>query len=113
MPKYTGSFTYGSRFEAASIGQPVLMQSRRHPPMLDFAFVTLRRALGLPRGAAFGLFVLGRAVGWIVHALDFGRAKSTTTPEQRWALRPSRSKLMAAGRTCRDATVSAVESSSA
>jgi hypothetical protein len=113
MPKYTGSFTYGSRFEAASIGQPVLIQSRRRPPMLDFAFVTLRRALGLPRGAAFGLFALGRAVGWIVHALDFGRAKSSTAPGTKMGAPSSRSKLRAAGRTCRDATVSAVESSSA
>lgn len=39
-------------------------------PSLDFALVALRRALGLPEGAAFGLFALGRSVGWIAQALE-------------------------------------------
>jgi citrate synthase len=39
-------------------------------PSVDFALVALRRELGLPRGAAFGLFALGRSVGWIAHALE-------------------------------------------
>jgi citrate synthase len=40
------------------------------PPSIDFALVALRRHLGLPLGAAFGLFALGRSVGWIAHALE-------------------------------------------
>ncbi|WP_028534096.1 citrate synthase family protein [Paludibacterium yongneupense] len=40
------------------------------PPSLDFALVALRRHLGLPPGSAFGLFALGRASGWIAHALE-------------------------------------------
>lgn len=39
-------------------------------PSLDFALVALRRALGLPRGAAACLFALGRSVGWLAHALE-------------------------------------------
>lgn len=39
-------------------------------PSIDFALVALRRALGLPEGAAFGLFALGRTIGWIAHALE-------------------------------------------
>lgn len=39
-------------------------------PNIDFALVALRRHLQLPRGAAFGLFALGRSVGWIAHALE-------------------------------------------
>jgi citrate synthase len=39
-------------------------------PSLDFALVALRRTLGLPDGAAFGLFALGRSVGWIAQALE-------------------------------------------
>jgi citrate synthase len=39
-------------------------------PSLDFALVALRRHLNLPPGAAFGLFALGRSVGWIAHALE-------------------------------------------
>ena len=37
---------------------------------IDFALVALRRFLGLPEGAAFGLFALGRCIGWIAHALE-------------------------------------------
>jgi citrate synthase len=39
-------------------------------PSLDFGLVAIRRALRLPRGAAFALFAVGRAVGWIAHALE-------------------------------------------
>ena len=39
-------------------------------PNIDFALVSLRRHLHLPTGAAFGLFALGRSVGWIAHALE-------------------------------------------
>lgn len=39
-------------------------------PSIDFALVAVRRHLNLPAGAAFGLFALGRAIGWIAHALE-------------------------------------------
>jgi len=39
-------------------------------PSVDFALVALRRHLALPVGAAFGLFALGRALGWLAHALE-------------------------------------------
>jgi citrate synthase len=39
-------------------------------PTIDFGLVTLARALGLPPGAALGLFALGRTAGWIAHALE-------------------------------------------
>ena len=39
-------------------------------PNIDFALVALRRHLHLPGGAAFGLFALGRCIGWIAHALE-------------------------------------------
>lgn len=39
-------------------------------PSIDFALVVLRRHLGLPPGAAFTLFALGRSVGWIAHARE-------------------------------------------
>jgi citrate synthase len=41
-----------------------------HAPNIDFALVTLRRFLKLPEGSAFGLFALGRSVGWIAHSLE-------------------------------------------
>jgi citrate synthase len=39
-------------------------------PNIDFALVSLRRALGLPPGTALALFAIGRSVGWIAHALE-------------------------------------------
>jgi citrate synthase len=39
-------------------------------PSLDFALVALRRQLELPLGSAFGIFALGRSIGWIAHALE-------------------------------------------
>jgi len=41
-----------------------------HLPSVDFALVALRRHLSLPAGAAFGLFALGRTLGWIAHAME-------------------------------------------
>jgi citrate synthase len=41
-----------------------------HAPNIDFALVALRRLLKLPDGGAFGLFALGRSVGWIAHAME-------------------------------------------
>ena len=46
------------------------MQQPIDYPNLDFGLVLLRRALGLPRGAALALFALGRSAGWIAHALE-------------------------------------------
>ncbi|AWN49664.1 excisionase [Methylobacterium terrae] len=49
-------------------------------PALDLALVALRRHLGLPRGAAFGLFALGRSVGWIAQALEQRRTGGLIRP---------------------------------
>ena len=37
---------------------------------VDFGLAATAIGLGLPRGAALGLFVIGRAVGWIAHAIE-------------------------------------------
>lgn len=39
-------------------------------PSVDFSLVAVRRHLGLPPGAAFGLFALGRSIGWLAHGLE-------------------------------------------
>jgi citrate synthase len=39
-------------------------------PTVDFALVTLARALKLPDGTALTLFALGRTIGWIGHAIE-------------------------------------------
>jgi citrate synthase len=37
---------------------------------VDFTTVTVERALGLPKDSALAMFLLGRTVGWIAHALE-------------------------------------------
>ena len=39
-------------------------------PTLDLGLAALARARGLPPGAAFALFALGRSAGWVAHALE-------------------------------------------
>jgi len=39
-------------------------------PTLDYALAALERVLGLPAGAAFTLFAVGRVAGWIAHAME-------------------------------------------
>jgi citrate synthase len=40
------------------------------PPNIDFVLATTTTALGLAPGAALGLFIVGRTVGWIAHAIE-------------------------------------------
>jgi citrate synthase len=46
------------------------MEQLGKEPNVDFALVAMRRALGLPHGAALILFAVGRSAGWIAHALE-------------------------------------------
>lgn len=39
-------------------------------PNVDFAMVTVERVLSLPKDSALAIFLLGRTVGWIAHALE-------------------------------------------
>jgi citrate synthase len=65
--------TYWTDTTAAALAAALHAQRMQQPidyPNLDFGLVLLRRALGLPRGAALALFALGRSAGWIAHALE-------------------------------------------
>src|SRR5262249_35593905 len=39
-------------------------------PNIDFALAAVVMGLQLPRDAALGLFIIGRSVGWIAHAIE-------------------------------------------
>lgn len=54
------------------------------PPNLDFGLVTLSSALGLPRGAAAGLFAVGRCAGWVAHVLEQVQAGYLVRPRARY-----------------------------
>ena len=49
-------------------------------PNIDFALVMVEQRLRLPTGAAFALFAVGRAVGWIAHALEQWRYGTLIRP---------------------------------
>jgi citrate synthase len=51
---------------------------------VDFALAATERALGLPAGAAFTLFALGRVVGWIAHAMEQTRYGRLIRPRARY-----------------------------
>ena len=53
-------------------------------PTVDFATVTLERALGLPKDSALSLFLLGRTVGWIGHAVEQATHGSVIRPRARY-----------------------------
>jgi len=53
-------------------------------PTVDFGLATLARTLGLPPGGAVTLFALGRAVGWIGHAIEQYEGGSLIRPRARY-----------------------------
>ncbi len=53
-------------------------------PTIDLGLVTLTRALGLPSGAALTIFALGRAIGWIGHAIEQYAADRMIRPRARY-----------------------------
>jgi citrate synthase len=53
-------------------------------PTVDFALAALARRLGLPADAGFGLFALGRSVGWVAHALEAAAAGTLIRPRARY-----------------------------
>ncbi len=53
-------------------------------PNLDFATVTIERTLGLPEDSALAMFLLGRTVGWIGHALEQAANGALIRPRARY-----------------------------
>lgn len=77
----TGSFPDGdpralALIEAARLPEDLLSVVRvgealtGRPPSFDFALALVGRSLDLPRDGVFTLFALGRAAGWLAHALE-------------------------------------------
>jgi len=56
----------------------------REAATLDTGLVAVASALGLPRGSAVGLFAVGRACGWIAHALEQQAAGVLLRPRARY-----------------------------
>ena len=54
-------------------------------PNVDFALAAAATALALPQHAALGLFVIGRAVGWIAHAIEQYQSGVLIRPRARYS----------------------------
>jgi citrate synthase len=55
----------------------------RHPNV-DFALAAAATSLALPRNAALALFILGRTVGWIAHAIEQHESGILIRPRARY-----------------------------
>jgi citrate synthase len=53
-------------------------------PNIDFTTVVVERVLGLPKDSALALFLLGRTVGWIAHALEQSAHAALIRPRARY-----------------------------
>jgi citrate synthase len=53
-------------------------------PTIDFALVSVAKALGLPDGSALTLFALGRTMGWIAHSLEQYEQDSIIRPRAKY-----------------------------
>jgi citrate synthase len=53
-------------------------------PNIDFALGAMVTALGLPSGAALSLFIVGRTVGWIAHAIEQYESRVLIRPRARY-----------------------------
>jgi len=81
---YPGSEALGLA-EGAAEAAGALVGER---PNVDFALVVLARVLGLPPGGALALFALGRAVGWVGHAIEQYASGALIRPRARYVGEP-------------------------
>jgi citrate synthase len=65
-----------------------MAEAGRPAPNVDFGLVALRVALGLPRGAAAGLFAVGRVAGWSAHVMEQHARGHLLRPRARYAPEP-------------------------
>ena len=58
--------------------------AQRPKPNVDIGIVALRAALGLPAGAASGVFAVGRSAGWTAHVLEQYASEQILRPRARY-----------------------------
>ena len=54
------------------------------PPNVDFALGVVTTALEVPQGSALAIFVIGRTVGWIAHAIEQYQSDVLIRPRARY-----------------------------
>lgn len=74
----------GPALEAGEALWQSLSRQGFEAPNLDLGLVLLRRAAGLPREAAAGIFAVGRMSGWMAHAWEERARGELIRPRARW-----------------------------
>jgi citrate synthase len=77
----------GARSPELAVAERVVAAGERltgRKPNLDFATVTIERMLALPRDSALSMFLLGRTVGWIAHAIEQAAHGGLIRPRARY-----------------------------
>jgi citrate synthase len=72
----------GARAAAAAV---TAMELTGQLPNVDFGLGAATTALGLPAGAALGLFLVARSVGWIAHAMEQYQSGVLIRPRARYS----------------------------
>lgn len=73
----------GEAAEPIAIGERITDLISRQPNV-DFAIGVVSVALGLPSGSGLGLFLVGRSVGWIAHAMEQYASRALIRPRARY-----------------------------
>ena len=77
-------------FDAALKIEEAVWKRDRLRPNLDFYLTVSTRMLGFPRGIAAAIFAIGRAAGWIAHALEQYADNRLIRPRMRYRGAPLR-----------------------
>ncbi|HUY26312.1 MAG TPA: citrate/2-methylcitrate synthase [Candidatus Binataceae bacterium] len=77
-------------FEAALKVEDAVWKRDRLRPNLDFYLTVSTRMLGFPRGIPAAIFAVGRAAGWIAHALEQYTDNRLIRPRMRYRGAPQR-----------------------
>lgn len=75
------------RSPALSLSKAVMQAARSligEEPNSDFALAVLVRLLKLPEGYGLGIFALGRAIGWLAHAMEQYESNVLIRPRARY-----------------------------
>ena len=73
--------------DARPLIETAMASARRlvpQPPNIDFALAVATTALRLPQGSALAIFILGRTVGWIAHAIEQYQSDVLIRPRARY-----------------------------
>jgi citrate synthase len=69
--------------KSIEIGDQIAALIRRHPNV-DFALGVVSTTLKLPPGSGLGLFLVGRSVGWMAHAIEQFASGALIRPRARY-----------------------------